>query len=95
MSKAKAKKAGVRKGAKKAAPRRKAAKKAAPRRKRAAAPGSVSFTPIRKAMDQLRKKIRAASGKRGIEDPRASEILTAFDDLDAAIRCDKTMTIPF
>lgn len=70
--------------------RKSSAKRATPRGAR-----SVSFAPLKKAMGQLTKELRAAAKANPDAEPQVSEILTAYDDLVSTIGCGKVMTIKF
>ena len=55
----------------------------------------VSFAPLKRAMGQITRQMRAAVKANPKSERRMSKILTKYEDLLDAIKCDKVMTIKF
>ena len=55
----------------------------------------VSFAPLKKGMGQITKQMRTAAKANPEAERRMSKILTKYEDLLDAIKCDKVMTIKF
>lgn len=55
----------------------------------------VSFAPLKKGMGQITRQMRSAAKANPQAERRMSRILTKYEDLLDAIKCDKVMTIKF
>ena len=55
----------------------------------------VSFAPLKKAMNQITKQMRAAARGNPKAERHVSKILTKYEDLVDAIHCPKVMTVRF
>ena len=72
---------------------RKGSRKTAARRPAAGKP--VSFAPLKRGMGQITRQMRSAAKANPQAERRMSKILTKYEDLLDAIKCDKVMTIKF
>ena len=55
----------------------------------------ISFAPLKRAMNRITRQMRTAVKANPEAERRVSKILTKYEDLLDAIKCDKVMTIRF